>query len=252
MPTECPPDDEWRYGSHRDQVADIYLPATSDAEPRSTIVIVHGGFWRPIYDRLHVRPLAAALAHRGHVVVSLEYRREPGHPDATTDDVRSAVRGLPALRASAGLTDDPVQLVGHSAGGHLVLWLAAEDGIDATTVALAPVADLGMAQSLGLGGGAVRAFLGTTPARRRDLDPVRRREPAHSVAVIHGELDDTVPIAVGTAYVRMFGAKATMRPLAGCGHFEPIDPTSSAWPVLIGELDRLAPERTGPDAAGIR
>lgn len=232
-------------------MADIYLPATRDAGPRSTVVIVHGGFWRPTYDRLHIRPLAAALAHRGHVVVSVEYRRKPGHPDATTHDVRSAVRQLPSLRASLGLTDAPVQLVGHSAGGHLVLWLAAEDGIDATTVALAPVADLGMAESLGLGGGAVRAFLGTTSAGRPDLDPVQRPEPAHSVAVIHGDLDGTVPIAVGTSYVATFGAKATMRPLAGCGHLEPIDPTSSAWPVLIGELDRLAPPRSGSDSAGI-
>lgn len=251
MPTDRPPDEDWQYGSHRDQVADVYLPPEGERGLTSIVFLVHGGFWRPAYDRIHIRPLATALADRGHVVVSIDYRREPGHPDSTTDDVRSAFGQLVALRSSLRLADGPVQLVGHSAGGHLALWLAGEDGVDATAVALAPVADLRMAESLGLGGGAVAAFLGTTAQARPDLDPVRRAAPARGVVVIHGELDDTVPLDVSASYVQAFGSIASMRALPGCGHFEPIDPTSSAWPVLVGELDRLALPPTGPGAAGI-
>ncbi len=247
MPSDAPPDRTWQYGPDPDQVADIYLPAASQI-PRSTVVVVHGGFWRPVYDRLHVRPLAAALAARGHGVVSLDYRRTPGHPDATTGDVRSAVELLPRARDSLGLADRSVQLVGHSAGGHLVLWLAGEPGVTATVVALAPVADLVVADSLGLGGGAVTAFLGASASARPDLDPARRTAPHGGISVIHGALDDIVPVSVGASYVSAVAPAARLVLIPDCGHFELIDPTGLAWPVLTGELDRLADQ---PAAAGI-
>ena len=63
-----------------EQVADVYAP-TAD-RPGRPWSLVHGGFWRPDYDRTHLRPLAAALADVGYLVVSLEYRRSPGQPDA--------------------------------------------------------------------------------------------------------------------------------------------------------------------------
>lgn len=232
MPIDRPPDRTWQYGSEPDQVADVYLPDAA-APPLSTVALIHGGFWRTTYDRVHLRPLAIALADRGHTVFSLEYRRVPGDPDATTSDVRSAVSLLP----------DDVQLVGHSAGGHLVLWLAAEPDLSVTAVALAPVADLVLADDLDLGAGAVRAFLGSSPHTRPDLDPVRRSAPRRAVVVLHGEQDDTVPIDVGASYSSVMGACARLVAIPECGHFEPIDPTSRVWPLLLGELDRLADRR---------
>ena len=229
MPIDRPPDRTWEYGSGPDQVADVYVPDAA-ASPLSTVALIHGGFWRPTYDRVHLRPLAIALADRGHTVFSLEYRRVPGDPDATTSDVRSAISLLP----------DDVQLIGHSAGGHLVLWLAAEPDLSVTVVALAPVADLVLADDLDLGAGAVRAFLGTSPGSRADLDPVRRSAPRRAVSVIHGEQDDTVPIDIGASYAAVMAPHARLVAIPECGHFEPIDPTSHVWPLLLGELDRLA------------
>lgn len=234
MPSDRVPDRTWTYGEHPDQTADVYLPAPGVPE-RSTIVIVHGGFWRPIYDRTHIRPLAAALADRGHEVFSLEYRRIPGEPDATVADVRLATSLLPAN----------VQLVGHSAGGHLVLWLAGEPALTVTTVALAPVGDLALASRLGLGSGAVESFLGCSPADRPDLDPARRGAPPNAVTVIHGMRDDVVPISVGESFAAATGARLV--PLPDCGHFEVIEPDTVAWPVLVAELDRLA---DGPTSNG--
>ena len=232
MPNERPPDRTWRYGEDRDHVADVYLPNDGIA-PLSTLVLVHGGFWRTTYDRTHLRPLAAALAGRGHTVFSLEYRRIPGDPDATVADVRAAVAQLP----------ENSQLVGHSAGGHLVLWLAAEPDLTVTTVALAPVADLALADDLNLGAGAVRAFLGSSAVGRPDLDPARRATPRHGVVVLHGKQDDTVPIEVGASYAELMSPTALLVAIPGCGHFEPIEPDSPAWPVLLRELDRLAEGR---------
>src|SRR5687767_5756925 len=108
------------------------------------VALIHGGFWRPAYDRVHLRPMAAALRDLGWEVVSIEYRRVPGDPDATVSDVRAA------LSAAA-----PDVIAGHSAGGHLALWAAATMGLKA--VALAPVADLRLAEELNLDGGAVKA-----------------------------------------------------------------------------------------------
>lgn len=83
-------------------------------------MLLHGGFWRPEYDRAHTGPLANALAAAGHLVAIPEYRRS-GWPD-TFDDVAAALDLL------AGPLPHPVTghttLVGHSAGGHLALWAA--------------------------------------------------------------------------------------------------------------------------------
>ena len=56
-------------------------------------------------------------------------------------------------------------VAGHSAGGHLALWLANEPLPLHRVVALAPVGDLRAAAAAGLGDGAVEAFLGGTPTR---------------------------------------------------------------------------------------
>ena len=51
------PDEELRYGDHADQVIDYWHAK----EYRPLVVFVHGGFWRPEYDRMHARPLGEAL-----------------------------------------------------------------------------------------------------------------------------------------------------------------------------------------------
>src|SRR3712207_5374773 len=53
------PDLELRYGDHPDAVVDVRLGGPG-ADRRPLVVFVHGGFWRPAYDRVHVRPLTAA------------------------------------------------------------------------------------------------------------------------------------------------------------------------------------------------
>ena len=47
------------YGKSGDQVIDFYLPKD---QKKSLVVLIHGGYWRPEYDRKHVAPLANSLA----------------------------------------------------------------------------------------------------------------------------------------------------------------------------------------------
>jgi len=234
------PDEVHAYGEGPDRVVEVFRGAAR-AAGRPSIVLVHGGFWRPAYDRVHLRPLATALRAQGRTVVSVEYGRRPGDPDGTTADVRAA------LAAAAEVVGGPVVVAGHSAGGHLALWAAAvapAAGLVAT-VALAPVADLRAADREHLGGGAVHDFLGESADGRPDLDPVRLDPPGAPVWIVHGELDAVVPIASAHSYRRAHpGTEVVALPAAG--HFALIDPLDPAWPVVRDRL--LGPRR--PTSSG--
>jgi acetyl esterase/lipase len=234
------PDQTLRYGDGADHAVDAWLPsATAD---RPLVVVVHGGFWRAGYDRTHTRLMCAALRDAGWPVAAIEYRRLAGRPDAAVDDIRDALDWVPPQLPGAGTV-----VVGHSAGGHLALWLASTcpptDLVG--TLALAPVADLAAAHSAGLSNGAVAEFLGGPPSLRPDLDPRLLGQPAGAVTLIHGINDAAVPPAMSRSYVAAHPGVRLVE-LPGTAHFELIDPASHAWPTVQSELERLGdplPER---------
>src|SRR5690606_16597595 len=131
-------------------------------------------------------------------------------------------------------------LAGHSAGGHLARWAAAEVGAPvraAGVVALAPVADLRSAYDLDPAGSGVPHLLGggpaEVPARHASADPRARLPLGIPVALVHGRRDVQVPVELSIRF-----ASAAER--AGdkvyvdhpdCDHFAVIDPESAAWPV---------------------
>ncbi len=230
------PDQVLRYGPDPDHLADVRFPATGQAE-RPLVMVVHGGFWRPQYDRIHTGPLCEALANAGWTVASIEYRRIPGSPDATVGDVRLAIDQLPGrIPRHTG----KVLLLGHSAGGHLVLCAASGNDSPALqgVLALAPAGDLRMAHELGLGDGAAQAFLGVEPQHRPDLDPAALPSPRVPIVVLHGDCDAIVPLAVGEAYCARHPKTRLVR-LPGAGHFAVIDPLSAAWQEVLTGLATL-------------
>lgn len=252
-----PPDLTVAYGDHPDQVADLRFPKLPAAS-RPLVIVVHGGFWRAEYDRSHTGPMAADLAARGYSVAQVEYRRtgQPGGGwPATFADVAAGVSALPALVARATPTGHPAPgppvLVGHSAGGHLALWYAAAHPAAALggVLALAPVCDLVEAYRLDLDAGAVAALLGggpdQVPNRYADADPAQRlAATAPTVVVVHGVLDEQVPIALSRGYVsraRAHGADVRLIELPGVEHFGLIDPLTSAWTTVTDVLRTLHP-----------
>jgi len=238
------PDVVLRYGEHPEQVVDLRLPPAAGDVPVPLVVVVHGGFWTPEYDRTHAAAQSAALADAGYAVATVEYRR--GDRDTLVADVRAAVDAAPRLVAQAapGRVDPAVTvLVGHSAGGHLSLLQAARPGACTAVVALAPVADLAAAEADGLGDGAVRAFLHGTAAEHPDLDPARLPAPGVRVLLVHGETDDLVPPSQSTAYAATHPAVACEL-VPGAGHFALIDPASAAWPRVLAAVGRAARART--------
>ncbi len=228
-----PCDEVLSYGPDPDHVVEVWRPVGS---PRNVLaLLVHGGFWRPRYDRTHLRPAAAALADSGWTVALPEYRRIPSHPDASLTDVRRAAELAPTLVAP-GLD---VVTLGHSAGGHLVLWLAATTAPVRGTLALAPVADLQLSDELGLGDGAVRAFLGTEAQQWPGADPAMLPSPGTAVTVVQGAEDAVVPPVVAQSYAGRH-PRTRLVTLPATGHFALIDPLSPAWATVTAELNLLS------------
>ena len=232
------PTEEIAYGPEQEQVADIFRPIKPSAH-KGLVMFIHGGYWRPPFDRCHARSLARALAGEGYVTCSIEYRRVPGDPDLMIADIGRALETLPAL---VGLGEAPFILVGHSAGGHLALIAATRHpGLIAGVVALAPVADLDAADALQLGSGAVEAFLGGPATTRPDLDPVQCQAPAVRITVVHGARDSIVPIAQAHSLARAWPGSCRVVTVDDAAHFELIDPGSAAWGVVAGEVHALRP-----------
>ena len=225
-----------------EQPLELFLPARASTRP--LLLLLHGGFWRPAYDRTHLRPLACALAAEGWAVALPEYSREPGAPDDTLADVRAGAAAAVEAAAAAGAASGGRMLaVGHSAGGHLALLLAANVGAGSAgvrlsgTLALAPVADLAEAERLQLDDCAVRDWLGGPAAARPDLDPAAPGAP-HSLApvrVLHGTADVRVPLDVSG-----YAHAAAREELPGIGHFELIDPEHPVFARLLAGLAELA------------
>jgi hypothetical protein len=217
------------YGNDPDQVIDVYLP---DHPKEAMVVLIHGGYWRPEYDRLHLTPLSQKLAHEGWPVALIEYRRIPGNPDATVDDVISALAALASQYQQ-------LILIGHSAGGHLAL-LAAHKSNVLGVIALAPVTDLLKTDELDLDESAVSEFLGGPASLRADLDPMQQVIEDVPITVIHGTADIWVPVVFSREYAAdIKRSNVKLIELAGIGHFELIDPRHSTMDILLEELGNI-------------
>ena len=235
------PDAVLRYADHEDAVVDVHLPPASAGD--HVVVLVHGGFWKAEWDRTHTRPLARALATDGFVVATPEYRRvgNGGGWPTTCDDVRRALAALPDLLRAVDVTPRRTTLVGHSAGGHLVLWLASRPAGDHAVdrvVALAPAADLRATAAQDLGSGAARAFMGGSPDEV-DYDPadpmvLLDQRPAADVAVVHGTRDENVPVGISRGLVERHRWIRLVE--LDCGHFEVIDPQDPAYAVVRDQV----------------
>ncbi|WP_411150393.1 alpha/beta hydrolase family protein [Streptomyces sp. A30] len=266
------PDATAAYGDHPDQVIDFYAPHIEvvPGVPAPLVVVLHGGAWRAPYDRRHISPFADYLARRGFGVASVEYRRGAGDgepesvagrwPD-TFDDVAGALDALPALVREILPQADPRRMVvtGHSAGGHLALWVAARHLLPADApwhmdrpaplrgvVALAPIADLAVAQKLDVCGGAVRQLLGGEvefAERQPYADPALLLPTGIATTLVQGRGDLVVPQAVAESYAdaaAKAGEVVGLTLLEDVGHFPLIDPVADACAVVAEEITQLA------------
>jgi acetyl esterase/lipase len=250
-----------RYGDDAEQFLQHWSPEPASGRIRSTeLVLLHGGYWRARYTLELMEPLARHLSQQGWAVLNLEYRRIGQALDpwfAMASDIESALTlGLSAMStASTGEGQGRRRriLIGHSAGGQLALWAAAQPwaanaGIGGV-VALAPVSDLPATDEQRLSNHATAELFGLDPDRRRArlaaASPRQLLPLGVPQYVIHGDLDDSVPQSMSSDYAaagRAAGDRVELDTPTGVDHFQIIDPDSDIWPIIEAAIERLADE----------
>lgn len=258
------------YGADRSQRGDLHLPSGSGPHP--VVVLIHGGSWRKRYGRGVMRSLARDLRGRGYAVWNIEYRRlgAGGGWPTTFADVAAAIDHLDGLHGALDLSR--VDVLGHSAGGHLALWAAGREGLPSgapgaiagrprvaikRVISLAGVCDLAGAYR-DWHGGAVRALMGGSPERLPDryavADPLRRVPLRMPALLVHGVIDATVSVRLSRTYAeasRAAGGQVELIEIEGeaGGHREFVDPRGAAWAPVVSWLEQAsAPRRRGAAA----
>jgi acetyl esterase/lipase len=237
------------YGPNPSQVYDVRLPTR--APHGTTVVVIHGGFWRAEFDRTHAAGQAQAFADNGFHVAVLEYRRVGMAGGGWPGTFQDVMAGVAAVRADPELPDRVV-IVGHSAGGHLAALVASQrdaHGV-AGAVCLAGCVDLALSARMSLGDGAAPALMGgdpaDLPAAYAEADPAVLT-PAVPVVLLHGADDQVVPPEVSLSYAdrvrRSDRAHAEVRRtvIPACDHFGLIDPEHPAFAVVLRAVRSLAP-----------
>ncbi len=230
------------YGSDPNQFVDLRFPPKRQGRaPYPLVMNIHGGFWRAKYSLDHAGHLCAALKESGIATANIEYRRvdNPGGAwPGTFDDVRSAYRFLVQSAPKHNFDLSKIVIVGHSAGGQLALCLAAHEPTILNVLVLAGVVDLQSAYQLGLSNNAVVEFLGGTPSEvpdhYREANPMQFSIRQGRQWLIHGSADDIVPLAFSRNYAMHAknehrAAKVRLIEINGAGHFDLIDPRTTAW-----------------------
>lgn len=229
------------YGDHPSQFVDLYTPAN----PRGMVISIHGGYWRATYGLDLNEPVARHLAADGWLVSNIEYRRVTedsidGVWPEMSSDVLTAIGALPSAPG-------PTVLLGHSAGGHLALWAAAQPEVDVDgVIALAPVSDLFLADGLQLSNHATNDLFGSSAAEQPDVylaaSPLHLLPLAIPQLLVHGHEDEAVPIDMSIEYTEtaeLLGDDIT-NIVERVDHFHVIDPAHDTWRSIDSWLGRLA------------
>lgn len=244
-----------KYGTDVFQEGDLYIP---NKKPLAILCLYHGGFWLMPYGREQLTPIAIDLARKGFIVWNVEYRRigaVGGGWHGTFDDVISSINHLKTLCRKYHHFDlTKVVVIGHSAGGQLAIWSGKQYENRSFTadmlqirpnqiIGLAPVVNLEKAFKNKLGNNSVFQLLGGSPKdvpeRYACTDPMRMVPLNTPQLLIHGSLDDELPIEWTRDYVRstqVAGSDIEYIEINDGGHMDFVDPDSNSISILYNWL----------------
>ena len=269
------------YGPRPQQFADLYLPhpnETSGGPPKPGLlgwgsnnhkfpvaIIIHGGCWSSQYDLAYMGNMSAALAQQGIATWSIEYRRvgDPGGGwPGTFQDVAAAADHLRELASRFPLDLTRVVAVGHSAGAHLALWLAARHKLPKSSELYSadPIALRGVVSLAGIPDRAAAGadtgcvdmgyqLMGGQPrqlaVRYQQGSPAELLPLSVKQLLIHGEQDKLVPFKLSVDYelrAKKSGDDVKLIAIPNAGHFELVVPTTTAWKTVQNAVSSLTHE----------
>ena len=242
-----------RYGPEPAQFGELRVPADGNG-PYPVLMLLHGGCWLAQFGLDYFEHLADALTRELKVATwNVEYRRlgnSGGGWPGTFRDAATAADHLKIISDEYALDTESVIGLGHSAGGHLALWLAGRGQLEASgelyverpqalqaVVGLAAIGDLAGYGDLPGGCNAVVSELMGGDAKQQH----QRYQQGSPLALlplgipqwlIQGEHDGIVPPALARRYVNKAkdaGDRVSLIEIPGAGHFDPAIPGSMAW-----------------------
>jgi acetyl esterase/lipase len=251
------PDAHLTYGPAPSQYVELFLPRGEGPFP--VVVLVHGGCWvREFQGIVQMRNLAAALTALGVAVWNVEYRRideEGGGYPGTYEDAAAALDLLAAEANARRLDTGRLVLMGHSAGGHLVQWLAGRNKLPPTSplykekpfavhevIALGSIGDLrrranDLRDTCGVD---VEHLSGRPSAARKDVyadtSPAELMPNGSHTVLINGALDHVSPPQTAADYAavaRKAGDRAETQVLPNASHFDEVSAASPAWQLIL-------------------
>jgi len=263
---------KYAYGDQPSQFAELRIPKGEGPHP--VAISVHGGFWKNRIPLDIMNPLVEDLTARGIATWNIEYRRvgeEGGGWPGTFIDVANATDYLQKIAKENNLDLSRVVIVGHSAGGHIGLWLAArhllpEDSELHTTdfplniktvISLAGVCDFALMEAThrmrisemrgAVSDNPVRDLMGGTPLevpeRYAQASPIQLLSIQSEQVLIHGGCDLNVPIGISQSYHKaaiVAGADVKLIEIQNAEHFKVINPKSECWPIIAKEVMKAA------------
>ncbi len=261
-----------RYGEQALQLVDVWIPDGDGPHP--TVLMVHGGCWQSdIADRRIMNWIAEDLRKRGIAVWNIDYRgvdRPGGGYPGTFLDAAAAADSLRSHAQDYRLKLSPLVAIGHSAGGHLALWLAARPAanrrlaealvpgessifgddpirLDAV-ISLGGLPDLEAAATppgTGCGTEVIERLVGPATSERRDLfadTSIPRLAPIGVPQIlVNGIQDGIVPAAYAEAFAAAMQARGDdvrVRMIDRTGHIELIAPETEAWAAAVAEIEQ--------------
>lgn len=252
------------YGKDPLQFADLRLP--DGRGPYPVLIIIHGGCWRSTLAGVQdTSALADALRDRGLATWNIEYRsvdNQGGGWPGTFEDLAHATDFLAKIGSQYSLDLNHLVVVGHSAGGHLALWLAARHKLPSTSqlyvqyplrpkgvIVLGGVPDLKafreQAENV-CGADVIGKLLGNSPAQiamhYREASPSELLPLDVPQILIYGVEDQVVPERFSRSYLQLARKKGDPIQLVmipNAAHHEYIVPNSVVWPLLRSAISSL-------------
>jgi len=239
------------YGFGPIQVGELRLPPGKGPFP--VAVIIHGGCWKKGFATMAMMsPMATALTARGFATWNIEYRQlgeEGAGWPGTFEDWGMALDHLRVLVKSEPLDLKRVIVVGHSAGGHAALWLAARPGLPKASrlrgddpIAVRAAVDIdGLADLrpyIGpvndiCGAPVITDLMGGEPAaqpeRYREGNPAERLPLRVPQLLVSAKLLAPDAARAYAQQARSAGDRVEILELADTGHHEPVAPGTPAW-----------------------